>query len=65
MKIRKLPVPEAQRLFPDPPAPPAECPPSPSGRHTLLDLSSLRYRPTPPFCAWCGAPLPAAQPLSR
>ena len=65
MRIRKLPVAEARRLFPDDPcvlvdeprAAPRECR-SPSGRHLPVDLSALRYRPTPPFCAWCGAEVP-------
>jgi hypothetical protein len=65
VRIRKLPQAEARRLFPEPEAPPPpsasrECAPSPTGRHSPLDLSGLRYRPTPPFCAWCGHPLPAA-----
>jgi len=55
--VRKLPPEAALRLFPDlePPAAPRECPASTNGRHAPLDLSSLRYQPTPPFCAWCGA----------
>jgi hypothetical protein len=64
MRIRKLPEAEARRLFPDglavdvdaPRALARECR-SPTGRHLPVDLSTLRYRPTPPFCAWCGAPL--------
>ena len=67
MRIRKLPVTEARRLFPDalpvlvdePRAAARECVPSPTGRHLPLDLSNLRYRPTPPFCAWCGASVQA------
>jgi hypothetical protein len=60
MRVRKLPVAEAQRLFPDEPSAPVDAPRecrSPTGRHLPVDLSSLRYRPTPPFCAWCGAAL--------
>jgi hypothetical protein len=57
VRLRKLPESETRRLFPD--TLPAllvarECR-SPTGRHLPVDLSSLRYRPTPPFCAWCGA----------
>jgi hypothetical protein len=67
MRIRKLPDAEARHLFPqrlpmfvDEPRPaPRECAPSPNGRHLPIDLSTLRYRPTPPFCAWCGAALQA------
>src|SRR5919199_6097156 len=65
IRVRKLPLAEARRLFPDHDLPrvetaaPRECLPSRSGRHEPLDLSGLRYRPTPPFCAWCGAALEA------
>ena len=64
IRLRKLPTVETHRLFPDmePEArlePGRECPPSRSGRHARVDLSGLRYRPTPPFCAWCGAALEA------
>jgi hypothetical protein len=67
MRIRKLPDAEARQLFPNQlpllvqesrPAP-HECAPSLNGRHLPIDLSGLRYRPTPPFCAWCGAALQA------
>ena len=34
-----------------------ECRTSRSGRHERVDLSSLRYQPGPPFCAWCGQEL--------
>jgi hypothetical protein len=27
---------------------------SPSGQHCVIDLSSLKWFPTPPFCTWCG-----------
>jgi hypothetical protein len=66
VQVRKLPPEAALRLFPalgrSRPAEPGrvvarECPSSTSGRHAPLDLSTLRYRPTPPFCAWCGAAL--------
>ena len=61
--IRKLPTHEALVVFPDLPreeaTAPRECGPSRTGRHAPVDLSSLRYRPTPPFCAWCGAVLEA------
>jgi hypothetical protein len=64
MRLRKLPVAEARRLFPDQPPAPVDQPPtaprecrSPTGRHLPVDLSTLHYRPTPPFCAWCGVAL--------
>jgi hypothetical protein len=63
VRVRKLPPHEALLLFPDLPreeaATPRECAASRTGRHVPLDLSGLRYRPTPPFCAWCGAALEA------
>jgi hypothetical protein len=57
--VKKLPREQALLLFPDlEPQPPArECRLSGSGRHEPVDLSGLRYRPTPPFCAWCGQTL--------
>ena len=62
MRIRKLAESEARQLFPTQPRllldAPRDCP-SPTGCHLPLDLSALHYRPTPPFCAWCGAPLQA------
>jgi hypothetical protein len=33
------------------------CSISPMGRHQVVDLSSLHYFPTPPFCAFCGREL--------
>jgi hypothetical protein len=37
-------------------APADRCAVSHSGRHQLVDLSSLHYLPTR-FCAWCGSEL--------
>lgn len=37
------------------------CQASPDGQHSQpVDLSMLKYQPTPPFCAWCGRVLEEA-----
>lgn len=38
------------------------CHASADGRHSRLDLSDLRWLPTPAFCAWCGLSLDEASP---
>ena len=57
VRIRKLAGPDRLRLFPELGESRTECPSSSSGRHVPIDLSGLRYQPTPPFCAWCGRAL--------
>jgi hypothetical protein len=46
-----------EQVYPPCSVPADRCAVSPTGRHERVDLRSLRYFPTPPFCSWCGREL--------